>query len=306
MKVEVLGRDEGQRLDVFVAVTSGVTRSVAQRAIRAGRITVDGRAARPSLRLEAGQVVQGDPGTAGVARPEPEQIAVDIAYEDERVLVVSKPAGMVTHPAAGHNEGTLVNALLGLEVPLARPGSTRPGIVHRLDKGTSGLLLVAKDDRAQDALIDALRRREVTRSYLALVRDHLPAATGTFEAPIGRHPKNRRVMAVVAEGRPAVTHYRVIAATELDCLLDVTLETGRTHQIRVHLSHFGHPIRGDSVYGGGGERAAQLGLGRPFLHAYGLVFPHPDDGRTITVTDGLPSDLVAALATAGITPPPLD
>ncbi|MGH2393081.1 MAG: RluA family pseudouridine synthase, partial [Candidatus Limnocylindria bacterium] len=198
---------------------------------------------------------------------------------------------------------TLVNALLGLGGPLAGAGSTRPGIVHRLDKDTSGLLLVAKDDDAQAFLVDALRRREVERAYLALVRSPMPAPTGTVDAPIGRHPSKRWVMAVSPGGRPSVTHYRVLTDTGEVTFLEVTLETGRTHQIRVHLSHLARPVLGDGPYGGRSELSARLGLDRPFLHAARLAFPHPDDRRRVEVTDALAPDLGEVLRRAGIEPP---
>ncbi|MGH2730294.1 MAG: RluA family pseudouridine synthase, partial [Actinomycetota bacterium] len=219
---------------------------------------------------------------------------------DERVLVVCKPAGLVTHPARGHATGTLVNALLALGGPLAGAGSTRPGIVHRLDKDTSGLLLVAKDDAAQAYLVDALRARRIERRYAALVRGAMPARSGTIEAPVGRHPIARRKMAVTPSGRPSVTHYEVLGEGAGASLLDVALETGRTHQIRVHLAHLGHPVLGDRAYGGGSEPATTLGLARPFLHAWKLTFPHPDDGRRVAITDPIPPDLAAALDAAGI------
>ena len=289
----------GGRLDVVLARRAGVTRTLAQRALRAGAVTVAGTAARPSHRLEEGQVVEGEMPDPTIAPPQPESIPLEVRYDDDRVLVVSKPAGLVTHPARGHEAGTLVNALLGLGVPLSGRGSARPGIVHRLDKDTSGLLLVAKDDGAQRALVDALRSRRVERRYLALVRGRLPAASGTIEAAVGRHPVKRRRMAVVSGGRPAVTHYRVLDSHDRASLADVTLDTGRTHQIRVHLAHLGHPVLGDRVYGGASEAARRFGLDRPFLHAWRLEFPHPDGGR-ITVTDELPGDLAAALAASGL------
>lgn len=303
MRFEVTDEEAGSRIDVIVAARGGTTRTQAQRAVRSGAVTVGGATVRPSHRLEPGDVVQGELPEPVLPPPGPEDIPVAVRYSDDRVLVVSKPAGLVTHPAAGHTQGTLVNALLALGEPLARRGSSRPGIVHRLDKGTSGLLLVAKDDAAQDFLVNALRERTVGRHYLALVRGALPAPTGTLEAPIARHPTRRRLMAVVAEGRPAVTHYRTVASDGALTLLDVSLQTGRTHQIRVHMSHFGHPVMGDGTYGGGGDRAAALGLVRPFLHAHRLVFPHPDDGRRVEVGDPLPEDLEGALGRAGLAAP---
>lgn len=293
----------GERLDVVLARRGEVTRSHAQRALKSGDITVDGSEARPSHRLEAGQHVSGTIPPPEFSEPQAEDISIEVRYSDDRVLVVSKPAGIVTHPARGHEAGTLVNALLGLGGPLSGAGSTRPGIVHRLDRDTSGLLLVAKDDATHEILLDAMRARSIERRYLALVRGRLEAQTGTIEAPIGRHPARRKLMAVVSGGRPSVSHYSELAATEELSLLEVKLETGRTHQIRVHLAHIGHPVLGDRTYGGRGDLATKLGLDRFFLHAWKLSFPHPTDGRRIDVADPLPDDLRAALSKAGLAVP---
>ena len=293
----------GRRIDVVVAEKAGVTRAAAQRALKNGDITVQGEAVRPSHRLEEGDEVRGEVPPGEIAAPEPEDIPIEVRYSDDRVLVVSKPPGLVTHPARGHHSGTLVNALLGLGVDLSGRGSTRPGIVHRLDRETSGLLLVAKDDEAQNFLVAAMQKREIERRYLALVRGRPPAPSGTVEAPIGRHPTRRTRMAVVPDGRRAVTHYRVLGDEGRFSLLEVTLETGRTHQIRVHMAHLGSPVLGDRAYGGVSEISRELGLDRPFLHAWRLSFPSPDDGRRIEVTDDLPDDLVGALAAAGMTVP---
>ena len=292
--------DVGRRIDVVVAERANVTRTLAQRAVRDGDITIGGVRIRASYRLEEGDKVEGTVPEPVLAAPAAEDIPVVVRYEDDRVMVVSKPAGLVTHPAAGHHSGTLVNALLNLGTPLAGMGSTRPGIVHRLDKDTSGLLLVAKDDAAHEALVEALRARTISRRYLALVRGTPTSPTGTIEAPIGRHATRRQQMAVVAGGRPSVTHYRVIQAAEGMSLLAVTLETGRTHQIRVHLKHLGNPVLGDRTYGGVSDASKGLGLDRPFLHAYRLAFPHPTDGRLIEVDDPLPDDLQTVLAHAGV------
>jgi 23S rRNA pseudouridine1911/1915/1917 synthase len=280
----------GGRLDVVLARRAGVPRTLAQRALRAGAVTVGGAAARPSHRLEEGQVVEGEMPDPANAPPQPESIPLEVRYDDDRVLVVSKPAGLVSHPARGHDAGTLVNALLGLGVPLSGRGSARPGIVHRLDKDTSGLLLVAKDDGAQRALVDALRSRRVERRYLALVRGRLPAASGTIEAAVGRHPVKRRRMAVVPGGRPAVTHYRVLDSHDRASLADVTLETGRTHQIRVHLGAIGLPVVGDATYG-----VHEPALGRQFLHATRLAFVHPFTCDRVEVESPLPHDLTRYL-----------
>ena len=293
----------GERVDVVLARRAEVTRTLAQRALKAGDVLVRGAEVRPSHRLEKGDVVEGTVPEATIAPPTAEDIPLDVRYSDERVMVVSKPAGLVTHPAQGHDRGTLVNALLGLGGPLAGAGSTRPGIVHRLDKDTSGLLLVAKDDDAQAFLVEALRRREVERAYLALVRSPMPAPTGTVDAPIGRHPSKRWIMAVEPGGRPSITHYRVLADTDEVSFLEVTLETGRTHQIRVHLAHLARPVLGDGPYGGRSELSARLGLHRPFLHAARLAFPHPDDRRRVEVIDDLAADLKEVLERAGIEHP---
>jgi 23S rRNA pseudouridine1911/1915/1917 synthase len=296
----------GERVDVVLARRAAVTRTLAQRALKAGEVLVRGAEVRPSHRLEEGDVVEGVVPEATIPPPTAEDIPLDVRYSDERVMVVSKPAGLVTHPAHGHDRGTLVNALLGLGGPLSGSGSTRPGIVHRLDKDTSGLLLVAKDDDAHAFLVEALRRREVERAYLALVRSPMPAPTGTVDAPIGRHPSKRWIMAVSPGGRPSITHYRVLNNTDEVSFLEVTLETGRTHQIRVHLAHLARPVLGDGPYGGRSELSARLGLQRPFLHAARLAFPHPDDRRRVEVTDDLAADLKEALRRAGIEHPPVE
>lgn len=297
--------EAGERVDVFLAARSAITRTAAQRALKLGAVTVNGADVRPSYRLEPNDVVAGELPEASVVAPEAEDIPVTVRYSDDHLLVISKPAGLVTHPARGHESGTLVNALLGLGGTLSNQGSVRPGIVHRLDKDTSGLLLVAKDDATQEALVEAIRRREVERRYLALVRGNPGSASGTIEAPVGRHPTKRRLMAVVAGGKPSVTHYSVVGEAEGRSLLDVTLGTGRTHQIRVHLSHLGHPVLGDRVYGGYSQAVRDLGLERPFLHAWRLAFVHPVTGENVEVTDPLPGDLAAVLGAAGI-PNPLE
>ncbi|MGI8707047.1 MAG: RluA family pseudouridine synthase [Actinomycetota bacterium] len=298
--------EEGERVDAVLARRAGVTRTLAQRSLRSGEVTVEGRVVRPSHKLAVGESVSGAIATPEIGPPEAEDIPVAIRYSDQRLLVVSKPPGLVTHPARGHLSGTLVNALLNLGEPLAGAGSIRPGIVHRLDKDTSGLLLVAKDDNTQAFLVDALRRRLIERRYLALVRGRLRAASGTIEAPVGRHPTRRWAMAVTAQGRPSVTHYTVVGRSETSSLLDLKLDTGRTHQIRVHLAHLGHPVLGDRPYGGVADLSRDLGLDRPFLHAWRLEFPDPGGGPRLAVVDPIPPDLRAALERAGIAPPAIN
>jgi 23S rRNA pseudouridine1911/1915/1917 synthase len=303
LRLEVDDAAAGERVDAFVAAATASPRSRVSASLRAGELTVNGEAVRPSHRLAAGDVIEGSVREPSSEPPEAEDIPLSVRYSDDRVLVISKPPGLVTHPATGHRSGTLVNALLGLGVPLSSVGSDRPGIVHRLDKDTSGLLLVAKDDETHRFLKDALRNRRVERRYTALVRGRVGAASGTIDAPLGRHPTRRRMMAVVPGGRPSVTNYRVTGRGEGITLLDVGLESGRTHQIRVHLAHLDHPVLGDRVYGGVSDRSRALGLERPFLHARYLAWPDPVDGTTIEVEDPLPPDLAAALIAAALTQP---
>jgi 23S rRNA pseudouridine1911/1915/1917 synthase len=221
-----------------------------------------------------------------------------VRYEDDRLLVVAKPAGLVVHPGPGHPTGTLVNALLGRpQTSLSTGGGAadRPGIVHRLDKDTSGLLLVAKDDATHLALARDLAAHRVERRYLALVQGRLPADTGTVDAPVGRHPRDRKRMAVVPAGRRAVTHWRVLKRFPAVQLAEATLETGRTHQVRVHLASLRHPLVGDRTYGADPVLAARLGVARPFLHAWRLGFRHPTDGHQVELTEPLPDDLQSVL-----------
>ena len=290
----------GQRLDVIVTKRAGVPRSSARDAIAGGEVTVGGARVKPSHRLGVGDLIEGEVSVTEASPPEAEDIPIEILYEDEEVMVVVKPAGLVSHPARANQTGTLVNALLGLGKPLGMLDPMRPGIVHRLDRDTSGLLLVAKDDETQLRLRDAMKERSIERRYYALVRG-VPSDSGTIEAPIDRHPARRSLMAVVSGGRPSVTHYRVEESTDRLALLDVKLETGRTHQIRVHLRHIGHPVLGDSVYGGKGELSRELGLFRPFLHAFKLAWPN-SDGSRIEVEGRLPEDLSRALGRAALGP----
>lgn len=301
IELETPASAAGERVDGFVASKTGIPRNDVQEALRDGTLLVNGRVSKPSLRLEAGDVVAGEIADRSPSLPEGESIPIEIRHSDARVIVVSKPAGLVTHPAGGHSSGTLINALLGLGMGLAQEGTMRPGIVHRLDKDTSGLLLVAKDDEAHAFLVDAMKRRAIERHYSALVRGAPQESRGTVEAPIGRH-RSRRKMAVLPEGRRAVTHYEVLRRGEGASLLDVRLETGRTHQIRVHMAYLKHPVMGDATYGGRSELTAELGLTRPFLHARRLLFPHPDGGE-VEVTDPLPEDLVAVLRRLDLDPP---
>ena len=288
----------GRRLDQVLADLAGVSRAAASRWVDAGRVLVDGRARPRAHRLEGGERLRWEaPEPAPAAEPLPERVPLRVRYEDEHLLVVAKPAGLVVHPGAGHHSGTLVNALLGREGTRLSTlgGSGRPGIVHRLDKDTSGLLLVAKDDRTHRALARDLAAHRIERRYLALAQGHL-AASGTVDAPLARHPRDRKRMAVVPGGRRAVTRWRVVQSHPAADLVEATLETGRTHQIRVHLAHLRHPVVGDRSYGADPTLAARLGLERPFLHAWRLTFRHPADGRELELTEPLPDELENALA----------
>jgi 23S rRNA pseudouridine1911/1915/1917 synthase len=289
----------GRRLDELVAELAGTSRAQAARWAEAGRVEVDGRPRPKAHRLRGGERVAWSPPPAPPeGAPLAERRPLTVRYEDDRLLVVAKPAGLVVHPGPGHPTGTLVNALLGRpQTSLSAGGGAagRPGIVHRLDKDTSGLLLVAKDDPTHLALARDLAAHRVERRYLALVQGRLPAETGTVDAPIGRHPRDRKRMAVVPGGRPAVTHWRVLERFPAVQLAEATLETGRTHQVRVHFASLRHPLVGDRTYGADPTLATRLGVGRPFLHAWRLAFTHPSDGTRVDLTDPLPPDLQAAL-----------
>jgi 23S rRNA pseudouridine1911/1915/1917 synthase len=287
-----------QRVDRYVADVTGLTRSYVQRLIADGRLTDAG-----GRRLRANTVIgPGARVTLDVPPPEPldlppePSIALDVVYEDGDLLIVNKPAGLVVHPSPGHRSGTLVNALLARDTEYGGiAGVQRPGIVHRLDRDTSGLLMVAKNDAAQAGLMAQLRARRVKKTYLALVHGSVAAAVGRIEAPIGRDPKHRTRMAVVPDGRPATTAYRVRERFERWTLLEIDLVTGRTHQIRVHLEAIGHPIAGDPVYGTGTSRRGPEALDRLFLHAWRLELTSPSDGRLVRAEAPLPGELEEAL-----------
>ena len=291
-KLELTADRPGERLDVFLArLARDLSRSQARRLIDDGVVTVDGRQERPSHRLAAGARVVANLPPSEVAELEAERIPFAIIYQDEDIIVVDKPAGLTVHPAPGHPSGTLVNALLTLVPELAASrDNIRPGIVHRLDKDTSGLLVVARNERARTDLTRQLKERQVRKTYLALVQGVPQPAQGTIEAPIGRHPRNRKKMAVVAGGREAETKYRVREALDRFALLEVEPVTGRTHQIRVHLAAIGHPVVGDAVYG---KRSPMVE--RQFLHAWRLAFDLPSSGRVVEFESPLPPDLRTAL-----------
>lgn len=297
----------GERLDRYLAQHLSLSRTRIAALIREGRIRVDGKAVKKSDTVEAGAVVEVEVPAPEPLEAAPEDIPVAVVYEDEYLLVVDKPAGLVVHPAPGHPGGTLVNALLHHVSDLSGIGGRlRPGIVHRLDRDTSGLLVVAKGDDAHQALSNALRKREVRRIYLALAWGKLSETPLTVNQPIGRDPRDRKRMAVVEGGRRAVTRFRVRETWRAAQLLDVSLETGRTHQIRVHLAHLGHPVVGDGLYGHGWWKGMS-GPARPwaqelekkterqFLHASDLVFRHPMLGKEMHFRSPPPEDLAAIM-----------
>jgi 23S rRNA pseudouridine1911/1915/1917 synthase len=292
----------GERLDVFVArQIDGLSRAQVQRLIRDGQVATDRGAPKPGLALRAGQVLDVVVPAPAPATPAAEALPLHVIYDDEDLVVIDKPAGIVVHPAAGHATGTIVNALLHHVRGLSGVGGAeRPGIVHRLDRGTSGVLCVAKHDQAHRELARQFRDREVEKIYVALVWG-TPRAGLTMDRAIGRDPRNRRRMSTRARrARTAQTTIERVEPLGGVSLVHVRIGTGRTHQIRVHLSEAGHPVAGDELYGGVRKRAparfAALGrIGRPFLHAARLAFAHPRDGRPVAFDAPLPADLQAVV-----------
>ena len=291
--------DDAPRLDVLVAAQLDVSRNQAATLIALGQVLVDGARQKASFRAEPGMTVDVTIPPPPERRVLAESIPLTAVYEDDDVLVVDKPAGMVVHPAPGNWTGTLVNALKGRGGALSEGGGEdRAGIVHRLDKETSGLLLVAKTDQAHRVLGAALSRREIVRRYAVLSWGHLAEDEVTVDRPLGRDPHDRKRMAVVATGRAAKTVFHRLARFDAADLLRAHLFTGRTHQIRVHLASVGHPVVGDDTYGGGGgRRLVALPPKRHFLHAAWLVFRHPVSGARIELRSPLPADLRTALST---------
>ena len=301
-RLEIQVSGEKDRLDRFLAAqVPELSRSAAQRLIEAGQVTVNGEPVKASYKTRPGDrvvvLLPGDEPLKLVA----EAIPLQIVYEDTDLLVVDKPAGMVVHPAPGHSSGTLVNALLARYPELAVAGGDRPGIVHRLDRDTSGLIVVARNDRTRRALQRQFKERQVHKAYVALLEGHLQPAWGRIEAPIGRDPHHRQRMTVLPGGREALTEYHVLeqfahsvgpAAGDYS-LVEAEPLTGRTHQIRVHFASIGHPVVGDAVYG---RRRSRLAVPRQFLHARRLAFKHPRTGQRLEFEAPLPADLAAILA----------
>ena len=304
MLYTVAAEDAGKRTDVFAAEREELSRSAAQKYIESGDIRVNGRQCTKRYILKEGDVVD-------ISLPEPteldivpENIPLDIVYEDHALLVVDKPKGMVVHPAPGNYSGTLVNALLyhcGAELSGIN-GVIRPGIVHRIDKDTSGLLIVAKNDKAHRFIAEQIAEHSFLREYRAVSVGSFRPSEGTIDAPIARHPRDRKKMAVCSDGKPAVTHYRVIRDYAGYSFISCRLETGRTHQIRVHMSYKGHPLFGDTVYGGGRTKLEiknEALVRGQCLHAAILGFRHPDDGREMVFESGLPEYFQGVLSVLG-------
>jgi 23S rRNA pseudouridine1911/1915/1917 synthase len=294
MRVHVTAEDEGERLDAFLAGPVG-SRAQAQRLIAEGAVRVDGAVVRKRHRMSAGETVTVDAPEPAPLAPDPAPADFTVAYEDDDLLVVDKPAGVVVHPAPGRSDGTLVHGLIA-EGIAGGDDADRPGIVHRLDRDTSGLLVVAKSDAAHAALGRSMRTRAITRDYAALVHGRPAARAGRIEAAVGRDRGKGRMAVDGIAARPAVTHFAIAELLPTTTLLDVTLGTGRTHQIRVHLEAIGHPVVGDPAYCP--ATMERFGLQRQFLHACRLQLPHPISGETLEVTSELPDDLAAALERA--------
>lgn len=296
--------DVGKRLDVYVAERGGITRSASAKLTERGAVKVNGVKMPKNYRLREGDTVDIDFPEPVPDRADPENIPLDIVYEDDYLLIVNKPKGMVVHPAAGNPTGTLVNALLyhcGTSLSGIN-GVIRPGIVHRIDKDTSGLLAVAKTDAAHVSLAEQISSHSFGRRYEAIINGHLRDESGTVDAPIGRHPVDRKKMAIVKGGKPAVTHYSVVSHLEKADHIALQLETGRTHQIRVHMASLGHPLLGDTVYGGGKSRFevthASL-LSGQCLHAKTISFVHPITGQFMKFDSALPEYFTECLRLLG-------
>lgn len=284
-----------ERIDRFLhSQMPDRSRSFIQKLIEQGGVTQNGKPVRASTKTLLQADIEIDIPEPVPSQLIPESIPLDIRYEDEWLLVINKPQGMVVHPAVGHHEGTLVHALLAYCAGNLSDinGVIRPGIVHRIDKDTSGLLLVVKDNRVHADIAEKISRHEITRVYKAVVHGTLPSISGTIDAPIGRDPRNRQRMAVVTGGKPAVSHFTVLEQFRQAAFVEVRLESGRTHQIRVHLKYIGHPVVGDPIYAPGRK---SFGLTGQALHASSLTFIHPVTGESITVDSPLPETFTQLL-----------
>ncbi len=282
----------GARLDKYIADNSEISRSFAAKLAEEGKITVNGKAADKKTKLRAGDEIIIKIPEPETLEAQPQDIPLDIVYEDDHVIVVNKPQGMVVHPAPGNPDGTLVNGLLYHCSLSSINGVIRPGIVHRIDKDTSGLLIVAKTNEAHEALSAQLKERKALRKYICLVNGNIKEDSGTIDKPVGRHPADRKKMAVTAGGREAVTHFKVLERFGQYTLAECILETGRTHQIRVHMASIGHSIAGDPVYGTKKERFKTNGQ---LLHAGTIGFIHPATGELMQFSSELPDDFAKIL-----------
>jgi len=294
--INLVCENDGDRLDVFLSANiPGLTRSAAQKLLEAEQVTLNGASVRKNHKTSSGEeyiIVQDEPGSSAVVK---QDIPLDIVFEDNDLIVVNKPRGMVVHPAPGHPDGTLVNALLHHcgDSLSGIGGVIRPGIVHRIDKDTSGLVIAAKNDRAHLSLASQLSSRTLTREYDAVVCGNVKADSGTIDAPIGRHPTDRKRQAVTDKNsRSAVTHYNVVARYSGYTHVQCRLETGRTHQIRVHMAYIGHPVLGDLIYG---RKKPELGMSSQCLHARKLRFIHPSTGEVVELTADLPDYFIKVL-----------
>jgi 23S rRNA pseudouridine1911/1915/1917 synthase len=318
-KFHLLSDEQGKRLDIFLTEKLSITRSKVKEIFEKGHVRIEGRIPKPSLRVRKGLVIEGEIPEEKPILLTPEEISLDILYEDEYILAVNKPKGMVVHPSCGHREGTLVNAILGYlqamgngkngesklkkdwdmkELPLTQNSKlktynsssmVRPGIVHRLDKGTTGVILIAKDPKTQEVLSGHFKERNVSKTYRAIVEGIVRRNEGIIEESIGRHPMNRKKMAVVERGgRASETTYKVLERLDGYTYIEAYPKTGRTHQIRVHFAHIGHPVVGDEAYG---KQAKHL-TDRPLLHAHIISFQHPMKGLPMVIQAPVPKDMV--------------
>ena len=293
--LQINKEEAGKRLDLYLTEQLSLSRSAVAKLIREGQVCLEGKPLPKNYKLRGGETITVELPEAVPDLPQPEDSPLDIVYEDEDLAVINKPKGLVVHPAPGHLGGTLVNGLLyryGREGLSSLGGEERPGIVHRIDKDTSGLLVVAKNDEAHQSLKDQLQDHSLSRVYRCIVLGKLKEESGTVSAPIGRHPVDRKRMAVRPEGREAVTHWRVLERYPGYTYIECQLETGRTHQIRVHMAHLGHPVLGDRVYGG---KKPVPGLEGQCLHALTLRFRHPRSGEPTEVSCPLPEEFLHQL-----------
>ncbi len=295
----LIAETDAPRIDVYLAENTEYSRSKLSKLIKDGSVFKNNQPCKPNTEVKAGDAIRIiAPIVDPAALPEPENIPLDVIYEDDDLAVINKPKGLVVHPAPGNEHGTLVNALLYRFGTLSDANGPRPGIVHRIDRLTSGLLVVAKNDTVHEALSRQFADHSAHREYVCLVHGNLKEDFGTVDAPIGRHKTDRKRMAVVENGRNAVTHWRVLERFGTETLLDVSLETGRTHQIRVHMAYIKHPIVGDEVYG---SAAPKLGLNGQALHGYRLTFTHPSTGNILSFCAPIPADFQTALKRLGST-----